>query len=91
MLSLCSYDEQLNEASEHMQNYLDSKDKEVAGTTYKALHDLVIRIEECNYFDTTNKTAQPEMMEIQSDEGRTLENSEISLPLAVDLHKLSSF
>lgn len=68
-LCLRSYDEQLTEASDHIQNYLDNKDKEVAGTTYKALHDLVTRIEGCSYFDSISRTVQPETLETQSAEG----------------------
>ncbi|KAI0234229.1 hypothetical protein LSAT2_015520 [Lamellibrachia satsuma] len=63
-----SYDEQLTEASDHIQNYLDNKDKEVAGTTYKALHDLVTRIEGCSYFDSISRTVQLETLETQSAE-----------------------
>ena len=66
----CSYDEQLNEASEHIQNYVDNKEKEVAGTTYKALRDLVTRIEECSYFDCVSNTTEPETTETQLAEGR---------------------
>lgn len=40
-------------------NYLDGKDKEVAGTTYKNLKDLISQINACGYFDKS-QTAEEE-------------------------------
>ncbi len=46
-----SFEEALSAASEHIVNYVESKDKEVAGTTYKDLKDVVQKIENSHYFD----------------------------------------
>ncbi|KAL0968698.1 hypothetical protein UPYG_G00270350 [Umbra pygmaea] len=43
--------EQYEEASHHLINLLDGKDKEVAGTTYKALKDSLDRVLQSGYFD----------------------------------------
>ena len=39
-----------------MVNYLDAQEKEVAGTTYKKLREMVDQIQKCGYF---NKGDQP--------------------------------
>ena len=44
----------MTQAAEHIVNFLDAKDKEVAGTTYKNLKDLIRQINECGYFDKTS-------------------------------------
>lgn len=49
-----SYTEQLSAASEHIVNYLEGKEKDVAGTTYKQLKDLVSQINQSGYFDQVN-------------------------------------
>ena len=53
MFTYFSYTSQLTEAAEHIVNFLDAKDKEVAGTTYKNLKDLIRQINECGYFEKT--------------------------------------
>ena len=45
------YSEQLLTSSEHIVNFLDARDKEVVGTTYKDLKAIVDKINECGYFD----------------------------------------
>ena len=55
-LCSCSYAHELFTASEHMVNYLDAQEKEVAGTTYKKLREMVDQIQKCGYF---NKGDQP--------------------------------
>jgi len=43
VLSLCSLEVQLEDISGHVIHYLDSADKEVAGTTYRGLRELIVR------------------------------------------------
>ena len=37
--------------AEHLTFLLEGKDKEILGTTYKELHDMIGKIEECGYFN----------------------------------------
>lgn len=46
---------QLNAAGEHVINLIDSKDKEVVGTTYRALKELIDDISGCGYFENAMK------------------------------------
>ena len=55
-----SYADQLNAASEHLTFFLDSKDKEVIGTTYKDLREMVCKVHECGYFDRVAAAAEEE-------------------------------
>lgn len=52
------YHEQVAAASEHIVCLLDSKDKEVIGTTYPHLHELILKIQSCGYFSK----AEPELV-----------------------------
>ncbi|XP_076350985.1 caprin-1-like isoform X3 [Tachypleus tridentatus] len=47
------FEEQLNTCSEHMLCLIEGKNKEILGTTYKNLKDLLLRISESGYFDHT--------------------------------------
>ena len=51
MPCVSSFQDQLTLASEHIVNLQEAKDKEVVGTTYKALSDLITQIHQCGYFD----------------------------------------
>ncbi|KAM4018294.1 caprin-1 isoform 1-T1 [Anomaloglossus baeobatrachus] len=44
--------EQYEQASIHLWDVLESKDKAVCGTTYKALHELLDRVLQSGYFDS---------------------------------------
>lgn len=56
---LCfSFSEHLNAASDHLVSYLDRQDKKVLNTTYKELHELIDRIENCGYFDRISRVEQ---------------------------------
>ena len=46
-----SFEEQTTTAAEHLINILDRKDKEVIGTTYLALAEVLDKIVECGYLD----------------------------------------
>lgn len=77
---ISSFDTQLNAASEHIVNYLDGKDKEILGTTYKDLKDMTERIIGCGYFD--NPHAEEEVVEEEAQDDcklNTLNNSCILL------------
>lgn len=58
-----SYESQLTAASEHLVNLLDARDRELNGTTYKALNELIEKINNCNYFDSTSKKEEQEPLE----------------------------
>ncbi|KAH3885861.1 hypothetical protein DPMN_009859 [Dreissena polymorpha] len=45
------YLESLSEASEHIVNLLDAKDKPIGGSTYKTLKELLDLISQCGYFE----------------------------------------
>ncbi|XP_022252867.1 caprin-1-like [Limulus polyphemus] len=47
------FEEQLNTCSDHMFCLIEGKNKEILGTTYKHLKDLLLRINESGYFDHT--------------------------------------
>ena len=44
-------------AADHIINFLDAKEKEVAGTTYKDLKSLVEKISGCGYFEKKVQTS----------------------------------
>ncbi len=52
-VTLCSFsfEAELAGAAEHLNSFLDSKEKDVAGTNYKDLKSVVEKIQECNYFE----------------------------------------
>jgi len=50
---LCSFSSQLSSACEHLVSYLDRSDKQVVGTTYKDLHQLVDQVAESGFFDAS--------------------------------------
>ena len=78
-----SHESQLSSASEHIQNYLDAKDKAVAGTTYKDVSSIVERINVSSYFDGGVKKVVEEVTEVIEDETPlTAEGSETSAPPA---------
>lgn len=58
------YQAQLNAAGEHVINLIDSRDKEVVGTTYKVLKELINDISNCGYFERA-------MKEDKADDGST--------------------
>ncbi|XP_041365112.1 caprin-1-like isoform X2 [Gigantopelta aegis] len=53
-----NYAEQLASAAEHIVSLLDSKEKEVVGTTYKELKDLINLIGDCGYFENARKAEE---------------------------------
>jgi len=67
-----SYQDEVTKAAEHITNFLEAKDKEVIGTTYKALHEMIEKIAECGYFDQVHEEAEEEQTaetEEKEDEG----------------------
>lgn len=48
-----TYEQQVVAASEHLVGLLDGRNKEILGTTYKELKDLIFRIHDCGYFNQT--------------------------------------
>ena len=57
MLQVCvhRFSSQLASASEHLVSYLDRSDKQVVGTTYKDVHQLVDQVAECGFFDAVSQ------------------------------------
>ncbi|CAG5132058.1 unnamed protein product, partial [Candidula unifasciata] len=45
------YPQRITLAAEHLVNYLDAKDRQVVGTTYKELKELITIIMQCGYFE----------------------------------------
>ena len=56
------YAQQLTTAAEHLVNTLDGKDRQVLGTTYKELKELLNLINDCGYFERVSQA--------KSDEGK---------------------
>ena len=56
------YPQRLSQASEHMVNILEGKDRQVLGTTYKDIKDLLTLINECGYFERANAKVTKEGM-----------------------------
>jgi len=57
---ICSFSSQLASASDHLVSYLDLSDKQVVGTTYKELHQLIDRVAESGFFDAvSHEPAEP--------------------------------
>jgi len=57
----CSFSSQLASASERLVLYLDRSDKQVVGTTYKDVHQLVDQVAESGFFDVVSRlSAGPE-------------------------------
>lgn len=50
--------DQMSTASEQIVNFLEGSSTQIAGTTYKALHDLVNKIKGCGYFSQTPGEAE---------------------------------
>lgn len=49
-LCVCSYEQELSEAAEHVVCVLDGRDRPVGTTTYLHLHQLIEQIRNTNYF-----------------------------------------
>ena len=64
-----SYEVQLSAAAEHLAHFLDSKEKEVIGTTYKELRDMVAGIHKCGYFDRVSVEEKEEVEAEEQGEG----------------------
>ncbi|XP_064481154.1 caprin-1-like isoform X2 [Ornithodoros turicata] len=60
--------EGVGQAAEHLTALLDRKNKEVLGTTYKALRELLQSIEECAYFSGTQGVTTTEEQSERSTE-----------------------
>ncbi len=66
-----SFETQLNDAADHLMGVLDSREKAVAGTTYKDLSQLISTISTCGYFDQPPEAEaeeEPEAVEIEPEE-----------------------
>ena len=57
---LSRFSDQLISAADHMTSYLDQLDKEVVGTTYKNLYQLIDKINTCGYFEQGDVATEPE-------------------------------
>ncbi|GIY78391.1 hypothetical protein CEXT_741794 [Caerostris extrusa] len=54
------FDSELSAAAEHIQALLDAKNKEAVGTTYKALREILQKINSCSYFNKSEEDAPNE-------------------------------
>jgi len=74
---------QIKDSSEHIVNFLNGSSSEVAGTTYKALLEVVDRIKKCGYFDPNKPAAEAANEEEEEEEeegssGLSTPNGEMS-------------
>ncbi|BFZ05111.1 hypothetical protein BsWGS_08147 [Bradybaena similaris] len=56
------YPQRLTLAAEHLVNILDGKDRQVVGTTYKEIKELITLINECGYFERARKAETEEVV-----------------------------
>ncbi|XP_060082581.1 caprin-1-like isoform X2 [Ylistrum balloti] len=85
-----NYAEQLNQASEHLLCLLDAKEKEVVGTNYKDLNELLDLINNCGYFEkaaaeeeeaTEDATGDQEFIVVNSSEVPQADSVEVQASL----------
>lgn len=69
------YQEQLNAASEHIVSLIDAKDKEVLGTTYKELKELIDLINQCGYFENAPLEEEEEETAATTEEDYSVNNA----------------
>lgn len=72
-----NYPEELNLASEHILSLLDSREKEVVGTTYKDLKELLDLISNCGYFENAAAEEEEAAEETTADQEFTVSSSDI--------------
>ena len=53
------YSQRLTTAAEHLVAILDGKDRQVVGTTYKEIKELIDLISGCGYFENLSSEAEP--------------------------------
>ncbi|XP_064600396.1 caprin-1-like [Liolophura sinensis] len=75
------YQEQLTQAAEHVSNLLDGKDKEVVGTTYKELRELMDLINNCGYFENIPCYGETEP---QEDTAAEVTSTEVESPVVTE-------
>lgn len=61
------YPQRLTQAAEHLVNILDGKDRQVVGTTYKELKELITLINECGYFERARQAQKEGVAEPSQD------------------------
>jgi len=61
------YAQQLTTAAEHLVNTLDGKDRQVLGTTYKELKELLNLINDCGYFERVSQAKSDEVSEVTAE------------------------
>ncbi|XP_061422772.1 caprin-1 isoform X8 [Lethenteron reissneri] len=81
-----SFETQMEQASQHLWDLVEGKDKPVAGTTYKILKEVIDRVRECGYFDNIHtpqnglQEAPSEEQDLASSPESEKEEKEIPLP-----------
>ncbi|XP_063231087.1 caprin homolog isoform X2 [Bacillus rossius redtenbacheri] len=60
---LPSFEEQLQQCAEHLLSIVDGKVKDIVGTTYGKLKELIGTIQSCGYFDHVSEEAPTEQVE----------------------------
>lgn len=84
-----SFDTQLNQSAEHALFLIDSREKEVAGTTYKDLKELIDLINNCGYFEnapqddeeTKTKAGDQEFVVVETTEVPQADSAEVQASL----------
>ncbi|XP_013088854.2 caprin-1-like isoform X1 [Biomphalaria glabrata] len=69
------YPHKLTTAAEHLVNILEGKDRQVVGTTYKEIKELITLIKDCGYFETAKKTVVEEVAAEDSQTNEELEDT----------------
>ncbi|KAH9496414.1 Caprin-1 [Bulinus truncatus] len=67
------YPQKLTTAAEHLVNILEGKDRQVVGTTYKEIKELITLIKECGYFERAKKAV---VEEVPAEDSQTNEEFE---------------
>lgn len=71
-----TYEQQVVAASEHLVGLLDGRNKEILGTTYKEMKDLIFRIHDCGYFNLTRTEETVNGDKEGEEDGEAAEESE---------------
>ncbi|KAG1652557.1 Caprin-1 [Nymphon striatum] len=75
-----TFDELMHAGSEHLVNLIDSKTKEVCGTTYKEINQVLRQIIESNYFDKNDsgkEECQKEKNEVEKEKDDNIASEEV--------------
>ncbi|CAL1546086.1 unnamed protein product [Lymnaea stagnalis] len=69
------YPQKLTTAAEHLVNILEGKDRQVVGTTYKEIKELITLINGCGYFERAKKPVTDEVVAEPNEENEEFQDT----------------